>query len=232
MRQRYACFGFASCVGIACLASCSTANEPFRAQAQPDRRAATPQPSGHVDSPPPLLGDRSVANPQSSTPAPTPSAAQTLCPCPPDPPGSAPPTPPDPTPAPSSSAERVWCTCPGIPQPPRPRPLSTNVPDRACRKDRECGKGFCDRGRCAPLWIGYPEYGQTCEASAPADACRGFLCLEGRCRSCVSDAECPKQALGDTCDRFGVPEFPGRNCGQWVSSGLPAFSLPPQPKAP
>jgi hypothetical protein len=96
------------------------------------------------------------------------------------------------------------------------------VPDRACRNDDECGDGFCDRGRCAPFWVEYPEYGQTCHAPGTADTCGGLLCVEGRCRSCVSDVECRKQPGDETCARWGAPEgFPGRKCGHWISGGLP-----------
>jgi hypothetical protein len=70
------------------------------------------------------------------------------------------------------------------------RPWSKNVPDRACAKDEECGDGFCDRDRCAPIWTYTGRYGQRCDASDP---CGGQFCLEGRCRSCVSDAECVKE---------------------------------------
>src|SRR5689334_5064863 len=41
-----------------------------------------------------------------------------------------------------------------------PRALSQRVPDRACSDDSECGDGFCDRGRCAPIWEDW--YGQRC----------------------------------------------------------------------
>lgn len=67
------------------------------------------------------------------------------------------------------------------------RPWSKNVPVRTCTKDDECGDGFCDRGRCAAIWTGYASHGQRCRNN---DDCLVYLCLEGRCRSCVSDAEC------------------------------------------
>lgn len=68
-----------------------------------------------------------------------------------------------------------------------PRPWSKNVPERACTKDQECGDGFCDRGRCAAIWTSAGLHGQRCTSSA---RCVSYLCLDGRCRSCVSDAEC------------------------------------------
>ena len=96
---------------------------------------------------------------------------------------------------------------------------SVNVPDRDCTNDGECGEGFCDRGRCAIIWTCYEKIGQRCvngrAAPSPVDGtttwCAG-ICLEGRCRSCESDAECinylghPKAFCGDRGQR-------GRRCG-------------------
>ena len=80
----------------------------------------------------------------------------------------------------------------------RPRPWSTDVPDGACKADGECGDGFCDRGRCAAIWGANERYGQRCIHGKPPpigddpdDECSG-ICLDGRCRSCTSDAECIK----------------------------------------
>jgi hypothetical protein len=67
------------------------------------------------------------------------------------------------------------------------RAWSTNVPDRRCKKDDECGDGFCDRDRCAPFWTCEAWYGMQCEKD---DHCGIRPCINGRCRSCVSDAEC------------------------------------------
>src|SRR5262249_31272263 len=126
-------------------------------------------------------------------PASASSGSQCFFPCPPAAggPGGSP-----------SPPAQTWCPCPRlgtvIPEPP-PQPLSKNVPNRDCTGDAQCGDGFCDRGRCAPLWSGDPAYGKRCEASS-ADPCSGrYLCLQGRCRSCVSDAECPKDIGNETC---------------------------------
>jgi len=74
------------------------------------------------------------------------------------------------------------------------RPWSKNVPERACTEDGECGDGFCDRGRCAAIWTCSDPYGQRCYGprSEQSGRCNG-LCLEGRCRSCLSDDECVKE---------------------------------------
>jgi hypothetical protein len=78
------------------------------------------------------------------------------------------------------------------------RPRSQNVPDRDCANDSECGDGFCDRGHCAAIEGCGQWYGQSCvnDDSAPnsrigSRGCYG-ICLDGRCRSCVSDEECIK----------------------------------------
>jgi hypothetical protein len=84
-----------------------------------------------------------------------------------------------------------------------PRAWSQNVPDRDCTNDGDCGDGFCDRGHCAAIWTCAERYGQRCINGQAMhvphiyhDWCEG-ICLEGRCRSCVSDAECVKE-LGDS----------------------------------
>jgi hypothetical protein len=86
---------------------------------------------------------------------------------------------------------------------PRSPIWSRNVPDRDCTNDGQCGDGFCDRGHCAAIWSCYYRDGQRCingrTIAVPhisSDRCGG-LCLEGRCRSCLSDEECVKE-LGDS----------------------------------
>jgi hypothetical protein len=95
-----------------------------------------------------------------------------------------------------------------------PRPWSKKVPDSVCTHDKECGDGFCDRGKCAPIWTWDHIYGQRCDSlrlyhmqrvcfsgsslDPRCDSilrsfpCGGFLCLDGRCRSCESNDECEK----------------------------------------
>jgi hypothetical protein len=80
------------------------------------------------------------------------------------------------------------------------RAWSQDVPERECTGDDQCGDGFCDRGRCAAIWTCSHAYGQRCidgRTTAPSRGRRSRgcigLCLEGRCRSCTSDAECAAQ---------------------------------------
>ena len=69
------------------------------------------------------------------------------------------------------------------------RPWSKNIPKRNCIDDGECGDGFCDRGRCAAIWTWSATYGQRCEND---QRCGYIPCVDGRCRSCVSEAECKR----------------------------------------
>jgi hypothetical protein len=86
-----------------------------------------------------------------------------------------------------------------------PRPWSKNVPDQACTKDSECGDGFCDRDHCAAIWTCDEHHGQRCYGlrSERSGLCYG-LCIEGRCRSCLSDDECAAViGGGGTCNGLG-----------------------------
>lgn len=108
--------------------------------------------------------------------------------------------------------------------------LSKNVPKRVCAKDDQCGDGFCDRGRCAAIWTCTVEYGQRC----PDEQVCGdhYLCIDGRCRSCIADSEC-KSTLnnGDPkCqpDPFYVPT--SKQCRGWVPSLMGTTTPGPLPK--
>lgn len=83
-----------------------------------------------------------------------------------------------------------------------PLPWSRNVTNRSCMKDDQCGDGFCDRGRCAAIWTGRAYYGQRCGLNHGCSI--SYLCLEGRCRSCASDAEC--QNIEGVSDPQCVPD--------------------------
>jgi hypothetical protein len=102
-----------------------------------------------------------------------------------------------------------------------PRPWSKNVPDRACMEDRECGDGFCDRNHCSAIWTCSEHHGQRCYGprSERSGLCFG-LCIEGRCRSCLSDDECIAVIGGGAvCD-----PHPGRGGG--LGCGI-LFNKPP-----
>ena len=109
---------------------------------------------------------------------------------------------------------------------PRPHALSQKVPDRACSEDEECGDGFCDRGRCAPIWENW--YGQRC---ATACQCGPFVCLEGRCRSCLHHAECVNPHGGNVCGNDGFfTTVPFANV--CAALGMRETHMPPEPVRP
>jgi hypothetical protein len=70
-----------------------------------------------------------------------------------------------------------------------PRPWSKDVPKRSCTDDGQCGDGFCDRGTCAAIWTSVLSLGQRCGSERE---CVTLPCIDGRCRSCVADAECKR----------------------------------------
>jgi hypothetical protein len=87
----------------------------------------------------------------------------------------------------------------------------------ACRADDHCKSGLCDRGVCTDIEGGH---GESCEQLPPMkqrvsrleDPCGAYICLDGRCRSCTSDAECVYWKGGGTCDY--VPGAGGKRCGR------------------
>jgi hypothetical protein len=101
-------------------------------------------------------------------------------------------------------------------------------PKRRCTKDDECGDGFCDRGGCAPIWSCHSAYGQQCQANID---CHRRPCVHGRCRSCVSNAECAPMSEFFESELECVPDstIPGaRQCvgEEEPSSGGPGYELP------
>lgn len=107
---------------------------------------------------------------------------------------------------------------------PRSRALSQHVPDRACSKESECGDGFCDRGRCAPIWEEI--YGQRCTMACQ---CQPFLCIEGRCSSCLRHTDCG--GYGNVCSKDPlITTVPIANdCG---ILGIHSTHMPPEPVRP
>lgn len=102
----------------------------------------------------------------------------------------------------------------------------------ACARDADCRSGFCDLGRCAEL-IGPLHYGFECSPEppgAPPGRCGPYLCLDGRCRSCQSDAQCQDSRGAPTCAVF--EERPGKQCGRIVEGARPATPAKPPPTSP
>lgn len=118
---------------------------------------------------------------------------------------------------------------------------------RSCTTDPECAPDFCDRGVCASPGKGF--YGRDkCEPDRPPlplpppppgmrwgpkagftePDCGGYHCIDGRCRSCKSDAEC---GGGDFVCK-SVPDFPGRRCGRVLPADPPGVRHDPPPMPP
>ena len=105
------------------------------------------------------------------------------------------------------------------------RAWSKSVPKRRCTKDNECGDGFCDRGRCAPVWSCTSDYGQPCERD---NHCGVRPCIDGRCRSCKSDTECTGFKIQDA-KCVSDPFVPGARECIGVFPSIPGEIAPAKP---
>lgn len=96
-----------------------------------------------------------------------------------------------------------------------------------CKQDADCDEGFCDRKKCAYFYQeDYFRYGAACTTEGlpprpgeekrsfdiPSDGCMGYICLQGRCRQCTSDAQCSAGSPEYRC--MAYPELDGlMRCG-------------------
>src|SRR5262249_40770985 len=125
----------------------------------------------------------------------------------------------------------LWLGCGGEPPAPQTCPNQISA-HRTCVNDSDCRSGLCDRGTCGDPY-GKGNYGRECISgpSGPRDEyevgspfrdirvppfgqnrCSGFLCIDGRCRSCQSDAECQWEGSGGPkCLHY--QGWPGKRCG-------------------
>ena len=198
-------------IGVAMIASCSASDEaPF---------------GGRVESPAKVASSASSKPSPSSTPTAHPSLLA-VHPGPPYPTGKSDrwPAPPYPKPAdytgpwpphpsewwglPLTPLEKIMAdTCPE-------QVWSQYVPDIDCTKDSECGDGFCDRGHCNAIRTCALRVGQRCVDDKQCDG----VCIDGRCRSCISDEECQKRHDGNMGMMCNPPTRPPshRMCGSNV----------------
>jgi hypothetical protein len=109
------------------------------------------------------------------------------------------------------------------------------VAGKSCARDCDCRSGFCDRGACADtvhMGRGASSLGGWCLPHRPvsseyldevipsqprrAERCRGYVCIDERCRSCISDAECHVGASEYSREYKCLPRVgePGKRCGR------------------
>jgi len=145
----------------------------------------------------------------------------------------------------------TWMACSSEPRQPQnpatPARVAEEIRGEPCAHDGDCASQFCDRGVCAePGTKG--NYGEPCEPPAPIvltppprpdmpstwyrsrwseNKCGGYLCVDKRCRSCQSDAECNHQSTGMTCSSRG--DWPGKGCGDYSHAEPTEPAAPPPP---
>lgn len=122
--------------------------------------------------------------------------------------------------------------------------LAESVEERSCVTDGDCWPDFCDRGVCA--MPGSRNYGRECKPTPPprpapplppgvvpglpsaASTCGAYLCLDGRCRSCQSNAECG--SAPSTCAH--LDGWLGRTCGDYSKRPFSDPNAKPPPSEP
>jgi hypothetical protein len=106
----------------------------------------------------------------------------------------------------------------------------------ACAKDTDCPSRFCDRGNCLSLSAEPGDgYGVECEPRPFPDRakagkyshaeCVGYVCVDGRCRACESNADCEDHFGSGKCvDIVGAHTQTGGVC--WPMAALRPTSEP------
>ena len=99
-----------------------------------------------------------------------------------------------------------------------------------CVTDADCRGGFCDRtGLCGTVDTNATgRFGTPCTlpprsalgvANGEQNTCGPYPCVEGRCRSCLDDAECQTELGAPTCARLlESSRWPGNSCGNYSSA--------------
>jgi hypothetical protein len=114
---------------------------------------------------------------------------------------------------------------------PPPPEVAEEVHGEPCVYDADCASSFCDSGYCAEVGA-KGHHGWECDKEnvppiRQVDRCGRYLCIDHRCRSCQSDAQCEKYWKGPTCAKRG--DWPGKGCGMNFDPGPPAAPPPPPP---
>lgn len=102
-----------------------------------------------------------------------------------------------------------------------------------CNTDADCGSGFCDRtGQCSSVDVdSTARFGTPCTiaprnpngtVNGEQNTCGPYLCVEGRCRSCVEDSECQIEYGAPSCGHVSEARWPGNSCGNYSSANASA----------
>jgi hypothetical protein len=108
-----------------------------------------------------------------------------------------------------------------------------------CSSDGACSSDFCDLGKCTNPASPFPILAQECADYGPYfnsgpinysgrehakyAACHGFLCIDGKCRSCASAEQCYDAVGNPSC--YQEPGWPGKRCG--LKQGEEVYQPPP-----
>lgn len=113
------------------------------------------------------------------------------------------------------------------------QPARSSASKVGCWNDDQCERDqFCDLGRCAAIRSARPFYGKPCLGS-DARACGTLPCIDGRCRSCVSDKECEwARHIQDPRCKPDVFVPGGRTCIGVIPSIVPDMGQGPLPRRP
>src|SRR4051812_24670474 len=93
----------------------------------------------------------------------------------------------------------LWAGCGGMEHIGGAPPDKRKAAGEECAHDADCQARFCDRNVCVDLYkkrklggeCAPRSHADSADAGPPDRGCSvGRLCMEGRCRSCTSDAEC------------------------------------------
>ena len=109
-----------------------------------------------------------------------------------------------------------------------------------CSSDRDCASAFCDLGRCEELGSGIYAYGLECRSLGPSynsgpigfsgiengkySTCAGYLCINERCHSCTSAAQCYDAIGAPSC--YANEGRPGQACGRQAPPGAEVYEPP------
>lgn len=88
-----------------------------------------------------------------------------------------------------------------------------------CTADDNCQSGFCDLGTCKEIDGQYGAYCSPAPRTAEGyrdgklNTCGAYICIDHRCRSCLSDEQCLQEYGASKCQSHALR--PGHRCGNY-----------------